>query len=339
MPSSACDSDALQEALRHYRRATERTQNKLAELQQYLKELNQDNDTMVLESVKKSGELLELAGQIAGALTERKGPEVLEAVGKLVTTIAQKLLDDVNAGNLEANRAEHLRILQEALRLDLEEELEQRDKARALFDVYWECTERMAPRRIRFELTIWAEGEFLGITARSEVCLTGEAELGCMDPCGGSMERLQRWLKDPDLSERYSAKGELALDIRLYEWTSTRSDVRADGVTHEERGGPLSFEAVVCWLRGRPASLDLLRITPFGTLTQHVQGEVVVFGQGKSFSSDQDLGQTAARAFFQHAGTSEPKLRMCSEPPSAWNGSDAVRHTWGRSALTLTVTR
>jgi hypothetical protein len=110
-------------------------------------------------------------------------------------------------------------------------------------------------------------------------------------------------------------------------------------VTHEERGGPLSFEAAVRWFRSRPASLDLFRITPFGTLTQHVQGEVVVFGQGKSFSSDQDLGQTARRAFYEHAGNTEPKLRMCAEPLSVWHGSDAVTHSWGRSALDLTVTR
>jgi hypothetical protein len=65
----------------------------------------------------------------------------------------------------------------------------------------------------------------------------------------------------------------------------------------------------------------------------------MIFGQGKSFSSDQDLAQTARRAFYEHAGNTEPKLRMCAEPPSVWHGSDAVTHAWGRSALDLTVTR
>jgi len=339
MPSSECDSEALQEALRHYRHAAERTRNQLAALQQYVRELEQDEATRGLESVKRGGELTELAGQIAGAMTETSPGGVLEALGKVVAMAAQEAIDDMRAGNLEANRAEHLRILEEDLRLDLEEEIEARDKARALLDAYWECTERMAPRRIRLALTMQAEGGFLGITARAEMGLSGEAELVCVDPCGSSLERLQRWMQDPELSERYGAKGELTFTIPLYEWTSSGSEVRATQVTHEESGGALTFDAVIRWFRGRPASVDLFRITPLGTLNQHVQGEIMVFGQGKSFSSDQDLVPVASRAFMAHVGTAEPRVRMCAEPPSPWHGSDELPQAWGRSALDVTITR
>lgn len=339
MPSSECDSEALQEALQHYRRASDRARNTLAKLQQYLRELEQDESTRTLESIKKGGELTELAGQIAGAMTEGTPGGVLEALGKATSMAAQEVIDDMRAGNLDANRAEHLRILEEDLRLDIEELVEKRDEARALLDAYWACTERMAPRRLRFALTVQAEGGFLGITARSEMVLTGDAELVCMDPCPDSFERLLRWIEDPELSERYAAKGALTFAIPLYEWTSSGSEVRVTGVTHAEQGGALSFEAVLQWFRGRPASVDLLRVTPFGTLTQHVQGEILVFGQGKSFSSDQELIAVASQTLRAHVGAAEVRVRMCAEPPSPWHGGDALPQAWGRSALDVTVAR
>lgn len=339
MPSSECDSEALQEALRHFRRAHERRQNTLAELQQFKKELDQDKDTETAESVKKIGELIEMTGQIGGTMEKPSAGSGLETLGKLVSMISAMIIEDVRAGNLAANRAERLRILQEALRLDLEEEMELREKAMVLLDEYWACTERMAPRRLRFALTIRAEGGFLGITARSEVAVIGEAGLECMDPCTGSLARLGRWMHDPELGERYSAKGEATLSVPLHEWTSTGAPVRATNVTHEESGGPLTFDAVVRWLRGRPDTLELLRIPLQGTVTQHVQGEVEVFGQGQSFSSDQDLGQVASRMLWEHAGLAEVRIRMCAEASTPWHGSDALTHASSSSALELTITR
>lgn len=341
MPGCDCDSQALQDALRHYRHAVDRTNNQLAELQQYLKELNQDQETQGLESVKRAGELLELGGQLGSAMKERSIFGGLEVLGKALAMSMQEMIDDLRERHQAENRAERLRILQEDLRLDLEEEIEAREKARGLFDAYFECTDRLIPKHIRFQLDIQAEGGFLGIVARSELSCSAQGELTPLAPRPDSLQRLARFLADPELPEYYQGQGTLTLTVPAYLWTASRSDVKAVDVTHQEDGGPLSFQCRARWLRGKPTQLELLYITPAGKYMQHVRGQVVVFGHGQSFNSDHDLIPQVSLALQHYVGLQQGALCLsaAAEPGATWHTSDSHPHASGRSLLDLTITR
>lgn len=338
MPYQECDSEELQESLRRYRRATERTQNTMAEIELFLRELNQLNELKGLESLKKAGELMELGGQVTGAMREPTGQNIAEALGKVVAECAEEMIEAEKAGHAEANQAERLRILQERLRLDLEDEVDRREEAQRHVDAFWECTDRLAPRRVCVSLTMQATGGFLGITTRSEVRCEGEAELTSID-AHAPLERPWQCLQEPELVERFQGTGALTVTVPVYEWVSTGSAVQVSGVKHEVLGGPLTFEVVVRWSRARPSRLDLLRITPRGSLTMHVEGTVVAFGQGQTFASDQDVGRTATVAFALQVGTLAPRFRMEAAPASEWHGADALERAWGRSALDVRVMR
>jgi len=341
MPSSDCDSEALQAALDRYRTANGRRRNRQDELTQYLKELQQAEETENLETAKKVAEVLELLSQTGGAIEEKSRFGGLESAFKALGLITQAFIDDIRARNERENRAERLRILRDALRVELEEEEKARDKAGVLLDAYWECTERLAPKRARFQLDLQTEGGFLGIVARSEIGCTGEGELRCTNPCVGTIARLWRWLEDPTLAEEYQARGELTLSIPLFLWTSAGAEVKANNVTHQEDGGPLSFDLRVRWLRGKPDQLDVLYILPAGKRMQHVRGEISVFGHGQSFSSDQDLMSSVNMVFRVHAEPPGGRQRLSagSDPSATWRSSDAQTHAWGRSALDVTITR
>ena len=341
MPSCDCDSQALQDALRHYRHKVERTNNQLAELQQYLKELDQDQETKGLESVKRAGELIELGGQLGSAMKERSIFGGMEVLGKALAMAMQEMIDDLRERQQEENRAERLRILREELRLDLEEEAEAREQARTELDAYWDCTDRLIPKHIRFQLDIQADGGFLGIVAHSELCSIGQGELRPVEPRPNSLQRLARWLADPELPEYFQAKGELSLTVPAYQWTSSRSDVKAADVTHSEDGGPLSFQCRARWLRGKPSQLELLYITPSGAYTQHVRGQIIAFGHGQSFNSDQDLLPSVSLDLQHYMGIQKGALCMsaAADPAVAWHVSDSHAHASGRSLLDITVTR
>jgi len=339
MPGSDCDSPALQEALTRYRRANARRRNSQAELEQLVKELRQQDDTRDLEATKKLTEILELLAQAGGAVEDKSLFGGLETIEKALGLITQAMIDKIRERHARENAAERLRILSETLRLDVEEEHEARDKAGVLLDAYYACTEKFIPKRVRFQLDAQIEGGFLGIVARSEVCISGEASLHGVKTCSGTEERLYRWLDDPTLAEQYDAKGELSLTIPVYLWTSARSDVKALNVTHHEDGGALSFDLSVRWYRGKPDQLDVLWVLLVGSRVQHVRGEVSVFGHSQSFSSDHDLMQSVRQALTSHAEPLQRHLYAGCEPGATWHHSDTKTQSFGRSALDVAISR
>lgn len=336
MPYQECDSEELQAALRLYRRSSDRRRNTLAELKLYLRELSEMKDLKALESLKKLGEFVELAGQVTEAIREPKAPAVMQALGKLAAEIAELILDDIRAGRLAANQAERLRILEESLRLDVEEDIDRREAAQALVDAFWACTERLAPRRLRFALTLQSEGGFLGVTARSELRCEGEAEL-IPEYVGEAAKRPRRCLDEPELTEFYTTEGEITATMTCHEWMSPASGIQVSGVSHELRGGPLRFRAELRWPRGRPSSLEISWLTSSGDLMLHISGTVVAWGQGQTFTSNADAAATTARVLREHLGTGS--LRAEAEPGQPWQITSTLPHASARSTLDITVSR
>ena len=188
---------------------------------------------------------------------------ILEAFGKAVSMGTQEIIDDARGDDLNADRAERLRILEEALRIEVEQEHADKERVRRLFMDYWACTEQQAPRELTLTLEVESRsGTLIGISGALRC--EGRVKLASLEPCEDFLGRFNRWLEDPAMSEGFTGTGELILTITSFTWTSSMPAIEVRDFTNELIGGPLQFRPVVRWLRGAPAVLDLLGISILG---------------------------------------------------------------------------
>ncbi len=342
MSTNPCRSKELDIALDAARIAWERHVLARKKLHDVVEAIRGDHAADVPEVVSYIGEVIELAGQVFEAL--EKGPKVgglVASLGKAVSMIAERYGAEATAEAKERERRAQLLTAMKELELALRDFANRREAARALFEAYWTCTERMRPRRL--ELAIETAGTAHGGLATATLLRTwrAKATLTPKDPRDKDTfyARFLRWLADPALPEEFVGDSDIGSAMPRYDWTASRPDVKVTASKPAFSGGPLRAAAYLIWYRGDPARLSLA-IRASGEQTVTLKVAVTVHGHPQQIGGDQEVGQLLRQQLLVHqlggktvAAPWDPGQRVFryeSRKENPTGHTDCVVKVWGQ---------
>lgn len=302
MPTNPCRTKELDLALDAARIAWERYVLARKKLHDVLEAIRGDHAADVPELVASLGEVVELAGQVFEALEQ--GPKIgglVASLGKAVSMIAERYGAEASAQAKQRERRAQLLTAMKELELELRDFANRREAARALFETYWACTERMRPRQL--ELAVETAGTARGGLATARLLRTWRAKtmLTPKDPPGQDTfyARFLRWLADPTLTEELVGEGDVESAMPKHDWAASRPDVKVRANKPVFTGGPLRAAAYVVWHRADPARLSLA-VRASGEQRVTLRVAITVQGKPQQIGGDQDVGQLLRQQLLVH---------------------------------------
>lgn len=307
MAPDPCVTDPLTDALDVARNSWDEAHTSLAAVNLFLRRKNLDSKLAHLGIIGRLGQLIELGGQALAATTEPTLANLLQAIGKAVTMICEDLEAAERSQQVEADDAEELRILQERLRVHINRFVVDRRKAKAPFEAFWACTDRLRPRTVKFVLDVHGDVVTPMATGTIHRHYVGTAKVRAVHPITGTyFERFAAWLEDPDLAEDYVGEGTIKATVPAYEMTSARPDMQLRYERPTLTGPAMTFRAGVSWQRCHAGTAELvggLRLS--GDQRLVVAGTATIRGAKHPIRVEEDLARIISMQLAVHVRPNE----------------------------------
>lgn len=305
MAANPCRTKELDAALDAARLAWDRYLLARQELHAHLSGRHRARSRDDRAGVARVEELVERFGQLTEAVDAggKIGPAVdaFSAAAELV--IEHEAGDPASAGAPLAPASAQGRLAIQVRRVESTARafVHRRELSRPLFQRYWDCAERLRPRRV--ELRIETDGAMnAGLaTARLRRIWTARATLTAQAAPGSASfsARFARWLADPSLPQQLSGVGVVTSTMPTYDWAQSRPDIQVTAAKPVTSGAALRAEFQVFWHRGDPGYASV-RVTSSGEQTVTLQVQLTMRALTSHLGGEHALHELLSRQLLVH---------------------------------------
>lgn len=302
MAANPCRTKELDAALDAARLAWDRHLLARQELQAQVATLRRGLGRGDLERSARVDEFVERFGQLTGAVDAGvKVGAAVDAFSAAAALVIDPGPGEVESGGIPSPQVAKLTILVRRVESTARAFAHRREQSRPLFERYWECTERLRPRRV--ELRIETDGAMSAglATARLRRTWTARAMLTAQSASGSTSfsARFARWLTDPSLPQQLSGSGVVTSTMPTYDWTQSRTDIQVTAAKPVTSGGPLRAQFQVFWHRGDPGYASVT-VTSSGEQTVTLRVQLTVQALTSRLGGEHALHELLRQQLLSH---------------------------------------